>query len=137
MTVSPERAFLAALRVSVSADAGVRGLIGHPARFYDQRPDDPVFPFVTIERVETTAADSSEAPALSHQVTLHVWSRQGGKAETLDALGVLRAAIHNANLIVEGRRPVLMTVVYSDVFLTPDARAIQGVLRLRAITEPQ
>jgi hypothetical protein len=137
VTASPERAFLAALRTWIAADADVRGFIGDPARFYDQRPDDPVFPFVTIERVETSAHDASEAPALAHQVTLHVWSRQGGKAETLDALGALRAVLHNANLTIDGRRLVLLTVVYSDVFLTPDARAIQGVLRLRAITEPQ
>jgi hypothetical protein len=137
VTTSPERAFLAALRMAIGADAGVRSLLGDPARFYDQRPDDPVFPFVTIERVETTNVDASEAPALSHQVTLHVWSRQGGKAETLDALGALRGALHNANLSIESRRLVLLNVVYSDVFLTPDARAIQGVLRLRAITEPQ
>lgn len=133
--MSAERALLTAMRIALAADAGVRAVLGHPARLYDNRPSDPVFPFLTVGRVETTPMESSEAAALSHAITLHVWSREGGKAEAMDALAALRGVLHNAALTIAGRRLVLMGVVYADIFLSPDARATQGLLRLRAITE--
>jgi hypothetical protein len=133
--VSAERALLAAIRAAAGADAGVRAVLGNPARLYDNRPKEPIFPFLTIGRVETNPADSSESPALNHAITLHVWSREGGKAEAMEAISALRASLHNAALSVSGHRLVLLNVVYADIFLSPDARATQGLMRLRAITE--
>lgn len=132
--MSAERALLASMRAALAADAGVRAVLGNPARLYDNRPPDPAFPFLAIGRVETLPADSSEAPALEHAITLHVYSREG-KGEAMDALAALRACLHNAALTIAERRLVLISVVYADIFLSPDARATQGILRLRAITE--
>lgn len=134
--MSAEHALLAAMRAACAADADVRAVLGDPARLYDNRPKAPIFPFLTIGRVETVAADASESPALNHTITLHVWSREAGKAEAMAALAALRACLHNAALTVAGRRLVLLGVVYADIFLSPDARSTQGLMRLRAITEP-
>jgi hypothetical protein len=133
--MSAERALLAAIRVAASADTDVRAVLGNPARLYDSRPKEVIFPFLTIGRVETSPADSSEASALTHNITLHVWSREG-KAEATEAVAALRSCLHNAALTISGRRLVLLNVVYADIFLSPDARATQGLMRLRAITEP-
>jgi hypothetical protein len=133
--MSAERALAAAIRGAASADSGVKALLGNPARLYDDPPSDPVFPYLTIGRVETTPADASAADALEHVVTLHVWSRYGGRAEALDVIGALRAVLHNAALSVEGRRLVLLLATFADVFRSGDGRTTHGVLRLRAITE--
>lgn len=133
--MSADRAFAAGVRAAAMADAGVKALLGDPARVYDDPPPDVVFPYLTIGRVESRPADSAAAEALEHALTLHVWSRYGGRAETLDIIGALRGALHNAPLAVEGRRLVFLFAQFADVFRSGDGRTTHGVLRLRALTE--
>lgn len=133
--MSAERALLAAFRTALLADDGVAALVG--VRIYDDPPSDAVFPFITLGRVETRPADASSADALEHAVTLHVWSRHGGRAEALSVVAAMRAVLHNAALTIEGRALVLLLAVFSDVFRSGDGRTTHGVLRLRAITENQ
>jgi len=134
--VSAERALAKAIRAAAMADAGVKTVLGDPARLYDDPPADPVFPYVTLGRVEARASDAAGASALEHVLTLHVWSRHGGRAEALGVIGALRAALHDAPLDVEGRRLILLFVVFTDVFRSGDGRTTHGVLRIRALTEP-
>jgi len=135
--VSAEKALLEALRVALLADAGVQAALGDPARVYDEPPVDVVFPYVTLGRIEGRAVDASATDALEHAVTLHVWSRYGGRAEALDVIGAMRAALHNAALAIEGRKLVLLFAVFADVFRSGDGRTTHGVLRIRAVTEPE
>ena len=86
-------------------------------------------------RFETKPADASGADATEHGVTLHVWSRYGGRAEALEALAAIRTALHNAPLSVEGCTLVLLLAQFTDVFRSGDGRTTHGVLRMRAITE--
>lgn len=130
MSVSPERALAAALRAAAQGDAGVAAILGN--RLYDDRPPEPVYPFLTLGRVETRP---SSPDALEHAVTLHVWSRHGGRAEALDAIAALRAALDGATLSMPGRRLVLLVATFADVFRAGDGRTTHGVLRLKAITE--
>jgi hypothetical protein len=133
--MSAERALAGAIRVALIENAGFAALAGE--RFYDETPSDVVFPYVTIGRIESRAADAGAATALDHAVTLHVWSRYGGRAEALNVMGAMRDALHNAPLAVEGRRLVFLFAQFADVFRSGDGRTTHGVLRLRAITEPQ
>lgn len=131
--MSADVALAAAIRAAAMEDSGVHALIG--ARFFDDPPPDIVFPYVTIGRVGSRPVDASARDALEHAVTLHVWSRHGGRAETLDVIAALRGCLHNASLGVEDRRLVLLFAVFADVFRSGDGRTTHGVLRLRAITE--
>ena len=134
--MSAERALAAAIRAAAMADTGVQAVLGDPARLYDDPPADPVFPYVTLGRVEARTSGASLADALEHVLTLHVWSRYGGRAEALDVTGALRGALHDAPLNVEGRRLIFLFVSFTDVFRSGDGRTTHGVVRLRALTEP-
>lgn len=131
--MSPERAFLSAVRDAALADADVQTVLG--ARIYDDHPPDPVFPYMTIGRIESRSADSALTQALEHSATLHVWSRNGGRAEALDAVHALRAALHDQDIAITGRNLVLLLATFVDVFRAGDGRTTHGVLRLRAITQ--
>lgn len=131
--MSAETALAAAIRAAAMEDAGVQALVG--ARFYDDPPPDVVFPYVTIGRVDSKPADASQHETLEHGVTLHVWSRYGGRAEALDVVAALRGCLHNAALDVAERRLVLLFALFTDVFRSGDGRTTHGVLRLKAITE--
>ncbi len=131
--MSAERALAAAIRAACLDDATLQALVAD--RFYDDPPADVAFPYITIGRMESRPADSSGRDAAEHVVTLHVWSRYGGRAEALDVIAALRATLHNAPLSVEGYALVLLLAQFADVFRSGDARTTHGVLRLRAITE--
>ncbi len=133
--MSADRDFAAAIRTAALADSGVQALLG--ARFYDDPPPDALFPYVTLGRVESRASDSSGTEAIEHSVTLHVWSRHGGRAEALDIIGALREALHDAPLTVTGRMLVFVFAQFADVFRSGDGLTTLGLLRLRALTEPQ
>lgn len=134
--MSAERAFAAAVRAALMANTGVQAVLGSPARVFDDAPEGAQFPYVTIGRVESRLADASGAEALEHIMTLHVWSRHGGRSEALDAIAALRNALHDAPLAVAGRRLVFVFASFADVFRAGDARTTHGVLRLRALSEP-
>lgn len=135
--MTPDRAVAAAIRAAARADAGVKAVLGDPARFYDDPPPDAAFPYATLGRMESRLAEAASQSAIEHAVTLHVWSRHGGRAEAIEAIGALRAALHDAPLSVEGRRLVFIFAQFADVFRSGDGVTTHGVLRLRAITEPQ
>lgn len=131
--MSAETALAAAIRTAAINDAGVTALVAD--RIYDDPPPDVVFPYVTLGRVESRSVDSCSREALEHGVTLHVWSRYGGRAEALDIIAALRGCLHNAALNVADRRLVFIFAQFTDVFRSGDGRTTHGVLRLRAITE--
>lgn len=133
--MSADRAFVAAIHAAASADAGVRAMLGNPARIYDLPPNDPIFPYATLNRVESRQIDASEVEAIEHALTLHVWSRYGGRAEAIDAIAALRNALHDAPLSVSGRKLIFAFVQFTDVFRSGDGITTHGVLRLRARTE--
>lgn len=135
--MSAEKALAAAMRAALMAHEDVKAVLGDAARIYDDPPPDPVFPYLTLGRLEARPADASEAEALEHVVTLHVWSRYGGRAEALDVIAAVRAALHNCALTLLGRKLVLMLVSFTDVFRSGDGRTTHGVVRVRAITEPE
>ncbi|MEZ5957921.1 MAG: DUF3168 domain-containing protein [Hyphomonadaceae bacterium] len=133
--MSAETALAAAIRAAAMENVAVQGLVAD--RFYDDPPPDVTFPYITIGRVESKPVDASEREALEHGVTVHVWSRYGGRAEALDVIAALRSCLHNAALDVADRRLVLLFALFTDVFRSGDGRTTHGVVRLKAITEPE
>jgi hypothetical protein len=134
--MSADRALTAAIIAAARNDSAVRALVGDPARIWDEPPAEASFPYVTLGRLESRPADASESDACEHGVTLHVWSRHGGRAQALDILTALRALLHNAALSISGHRLVLLLTSYTDLFRAGDGFTTHGVIRLKAITEP-
>lgn len=133
--MSAERALLAAIRGALLGSTVLQALVSN--RIHDDPPPDVVFPYLTIGRVESRPADAATKPAMEHAITLHAWSRHGGRAEVLDIIEAQRSALHNAPLDVPGHKVVLLLATFADVFRSGDGRTTHGVLRLRAITEPE
>lgn len=133
--MSAERALLGEIRDALLDHAPLQALVSD--RIYDEPPADAVFPYLTLGRVESRPADAASREALEHVITLHAWSRHGGRAETLDIIAALRGALHNAPLAPDGHKLVLLLATFTDVFRSGDGRTTHGVLRLRAITEPE
>ena len=133
--MNADEALAASIRAAAMADVAVKAALGDPARIYDDPPPNVTFPYVTIGRIESRPSDASAAEAIEHALTLHCWSRYGGRTEALQVIGALRDVLHNAPLDAEGRRLVFLFAQFSDVFRSGDGCTTHGVLRLKALTE--
>ena len=132
-----EWALQVGLRDALSADAGVKAWLGDPPRIYDEAPDDPIFPYLTFGRSESRVLDGDDAPATEQIIHLHYWSRYGGRREAKEGLAAVRAAVDGAAPTLDGHRLCALRPTYTDVFRAGDGRTVHGVVRLRALTEPE
>ncbi len=134
--MSPDLALHKALLDHLRADAGLKALLGDPARVYDEPPEARVHPFVSLGRAETRPWGGLDGEGVEHVLTLTCVSRFNGAEEAKAVVAALRAALHGADLALESHRLVNLRVTYADVFRTPDYRPLHGVVRVRAVTEP-
>lgn len=124
-----------ALHNRLSTDLGVQNVLGDPPRLYDNAPEDPVFPYLTYGDLK--CEDESGAGVLRsvHKVSLHVWSRYGGRAEVLDILTQISTAVSAGPLLLEGGQDAVCVVPYVDVVRAKDGRTLHGLLRLNIYTQ--
>src|SRR5690606_19322856 len=107
------------------------------AHVWDDVPVRAAFPYVTFaagtERDWSTGSETGS----EHMVTLHVWSRSGGRKEALAIIEALRACLHSAALTLSGHRLINLRHESSEVRRDGDGETYQGIVRLRAVTEPE
>jgi hypothetical protein len=124
-----------AIHAALTTNPALLALLGGP-RVYDHVPRGAAFPYLTfaqsIERDWSTASE----PGHEHIVTLHVWSRASGGKEAQEIIGAVRAALHDQPLALTGHRLVNLRQEASEVRRDADGETTQGVVRLRAVTEP-
>ncbi|MEO0400304.1 MAG: DUF3168 domain-containing protein [Pseudomonadota bacterium] len=117
------------------ADAGVKAVLGDPARIYDDSPRRPTYPFATFGEWRVGALSGVDG-TFEHDIRLRIFSRYQGRKETRDAMAAVYDALQDAALTPENRTLVSMRFVFSDVFLRADGRTWNGVMRFRAVDAP-
>ncbi|MFG1213257.1 DUF3168 domain-containing protein [Xanthobacter flavus] len=132
---SPALALRAAIHAALVADAALVALLGAP-RIHDVPPGDADFPFVTLG--EAVVADWSTATEAGTEqaLTLHVFSRSGGRAEAFAIAARLQAVLHDAALALEGHRLANLRATTAEVRRESDGRTFHALVRFRAVTEP-
>ena len=134
--MSPDLALQRALLDHLRADPSLGALLGDPPRVHDEPPKDRIYPLVMFGRAETRPWGGLDGEGIEHALTLTCLSRFDGTEEAKAIIAALRARLHNAELTLDGHRLVNLRVTYCDVFRGADSRLIQGVARVRAVTEP-
>jgi hypothetical protein len=127
-------ALRAAIHDALIADGALTALLGG-AKVYDEPPKGTAFPYVTLGDAHViqygTASDAGE----EHQLTLHVWSRQGGHREAHLVTGALMQALDDAPLSLDGFHLVNLRFALADVRREADGRTYHALVRFRAVTE--
>jgi hypothetical protein len=138
MPASPTPAALAlqsALVASLVASADLTILMG-ASRIFDDVPPGTPYPYVTIgqtvERDWSTGSDFGS----EHTVTLHVWSREPGRRQVHQIVGLMRAALASAPLTLADHRLVNLRHEFSDARRESDGETYHALVRYRAVTEP-
>lgn len=132
---NPALSVARALHSALSGDTSLRVHLGDPARLYDHAPDDPVFPYLTYGPMRSEDISGDETPLTAHTLTLHVWSRYGGRTQTLEILGDLRRIIEE-NLSPIDAQIIAASVLFSDCLRAADGRTLHGMMRVSIRTSP-
>jgi len=124
-----------AIHGALVADAGVGDVVGD--RIFDAVPRAAAFPYVTLGDARIADWSTGTEPGAEHRLTLHAWSRGRGKAECWGVVAAVQAALHDAALVLDGHTLVNLRVEACDLGMDRDGITWHGVVRLRAVTEPE
>ncbi len=129
-----ESALQKALIAHLRGDATLKGLLGDPARIWDQAPRDAGWPNLTVGRSESQPVAAADC-GIEHRISLRCASRFDGVEEAKAVCAAVRVALHEAHLEADGVRAISLRTTFVDVFRGQGHRSTWGVVRLRAITE--
>ena len=135
MTASASWALQKAIHEALATDAALIAVLGG-TRIHDDPPQDGPFPFVSLGQTSAVDWGTGTEDGEEHTVTLHVWSRQGGKKEAQVIMAAIRAVLHQASLTLGNHRLVNLRHEFSDARRDADGETMHGTVRYRAVTEP-
>jgi hypothetical protein len=105
-------------------------------RVYDDAPQAAPYPFITLGQSVIRDWSTGTEDGAEHNLTLHVWSRSGGKKQALEIIEAIRAVLHDQPLALADHHLVNLRHEFSEARLDPDGDTFHGVVRYRAVTEP-
>jgi hypothetical protein len=124
-----------AVFAAVTTHPAVTALLGTP-RLYDDVPQSPAYPYLTLGQSTVRDWSAGGDGGDEHTLTLHVWSRAGGRREAHEIMGALKIALHDAALTLSGHRLVNLRHELSEARRESDGDTYHGIVRFRAVTEP-
>ena len=132
--MSPILALKAAIRTALLADVTLTTQLGGP-QVFDDVPRTANAPYVVFG--DATARENGTVSDAGHvtDLTLVVWSRQGGSKEALAIADRIATLIDDAALAPSGHHLVNGRVISTEVRRQPDKDLTRVTLRLRLVTE--
>jgi len=130
------QALAKAIHLVLGGDIAVQSVLGQEARLYDHPPEDPIYPYLTYGPMRSEDIGGDDSPLTGHNLTLHLWSRYGGRAEIMTLIQAVSGALENGNWQLAEGHLVSINVIFTDQFRAPDGRTLHGIIRLNAITQP-
>ena len=124
-----------ALQVVLTTDSDVQAVLGEEPRLYDHLPDTPIFPYLTYGPMRSQDISGDEAELQTHILTLHVWSRYGGRAEVITITRAISKAVSERDFDLGDIHLVRKHILYSDIMRAPDGRTLHGLIRLSFTTD--
>jgi hypothetical protein len=123
-----------ACAAALAADAGVRALIGDPARIHDDVPRNPVYPFVTTGEGGETDWSVQGFEGVEARLSVTAWSRYAGRKEAKEIVDRVRTVLHDAALSLTGWRLINLRFEAADYARGPGG-SYRGQARFRAALE--
>ena len=124
-----------AIHALLSDHMGVQAVLGTPPRLYDNPPEDPVFPYLTYGPMRSEDISADGAVMSAHTLTLHIWSRYGGRAQVMEVLAAVTSALQSGELSLPDINLARAQVSYTDIFRAPDGLTLHGLIRFSLTTD--
>ena len=131
----PSAPMQTAVFAALSNSTRLWDLIGNPARIYDDVPDTPTFPYVTIPDAHVVDDYADGIVGSEIYVDVHVWSRALGHIEAKQIASAVRSAMC-AILNPAGHVVVVFEFVSTRHMTDPDGVTAHSIVTVRYSTEP-
>jgi hypothetical protein len=106
------------------------------ARIYDDPPQSASYPFVSLGQSLVRDWSTGGEDGAEHILTLHVWSRAGGKKQVYEIVEAIKDVLHDQPLTLLDHHLVNLRHDFSEARQDPDGDTYHGIVRYRAVTEP-
>jgi Protein of unknown function (DUF3168) len=105
-----------------------------PVPVYDRVSVDQVYPYVTIGESVAEHSDTLREQSVDIEITVHVWSRQGGFQECQQIMLAAKDALDRETFSVQEFQWVTTIWTYAQTLREPDGDTRHGILRFRILT---
>jgi hypothetical protein len=135
MSASASWAIQRGIYQALANSSNLTSLLGG-ARIYDDPPQAANLPFVSLGQTELRDWSTGTEDGAEHDLTLHVWSRSGGKKQVHQIIEAIRTVLHDQSLALSDHHLVNLRHELSEARLDPDGDTVHGIVRYRAVTKP-
>ena len=132
---SPALSLRRAIHAALAADEPLLEMLGG-ARIFDVPPQGAAFPYVALGEALVSDWSTGTEAGTEHALTLHVFSRSGGRAEAFALAAGVQNALHDVPLTLEGHHLANLRATTAEVVREKDGRTFHARVRFRAVTEP-
>jgi hypothetical protein len=123
-----------ALFLRLKTDASLSALLGG-AGLLEQASDKAAFPHVTYSRTSSFDLETGADNDNDQLVTLHIWSKAQGEAETRLIMDSLKARLDGAAFSIGSRGQTRLSLEFAEARYDEDLAVHHGLLRFRALTQ--
>ena len=124
-----------AVVAQLSTDPGVLGLIG-AGRIFDRLITRAEPPYLVLGEITSSDFSTGDEAASEHRFEVEAWSKQNGRKQAVELADAVRAALHDADLTLDGAALVNLRHERSTSRRAPRSGLHVVRLRFRAVTEP-
>jgi Protein of unknown function (DUF3168) len=118
----------------LTSDAALVTQLGG-AKFFDHPAAGAPLPYVTLGQTVSYDWSTASEDGREHLLTVHVWSRAGGRIETHGIMEKIRLRLDGVTQDLVTHRLVLLFLEFEDVRFDVPEDGYHGMLRYRALTE--
>ncbi|MDX8531200.1 DUF3168 domain-containing protein [Mesorhizobium sp. VK25A] len=123
-----------ALFLRLKTDASLSALLGG-AGLLEQANNKAAFPNVTYGRTSAFDLETGADNDNDQLVTLHIWSKAQGEAETRLIMDSIKARLDGAALSIGPRGQTRLSLEFAEARYDEDLAVHHGLLRFRALTQ--
>lgn len=123
-----------ALFLRLKTDASLSALLGGVG-LLEQANDKAAFPNVTYGRTSAFDLETGADNDNDQLVTLHIWSKAQGEAETRLIMDSIRARLDGAAFSIGSRGQMRLSLEFAEARYDEDLAVHHGLLRFRALTQ--
>ena len=134
--MSPAFDLQGAVHAALIASVPLVSLLGGSDRIHDRAPERRHFPYLLHGRTAIAAWNTASEAGHEHFLVIEGWSRERGRAESLQIIEAVEAALVPSAIALTAHRLVNLTLDYTECRYEQADRAFKASLRFRAVTEP-
>lgn len=122
-----------AIYEALLAETTITALVGD--RIYEEVEENPQFPYIVIGESQEIDDSVQCLDASEIFIDLHVWTNEPGYATNKRISTAIRRVLHNADLVLDEERLVLIEHRITRTFPDEDIIIKHGVVTFRSLTE--